>query len=131
MVRATVPVIQSPTDEAAQLVADARRRGDAVAIVSASGARVIVITPGAPATSGDDLLPLGEAARVAATTKRRLARAIRDADLAAVGGQRDRAVRRADLDRWIESRAVRTHPPIEDADIERRMRRIDAARRRE
>lgn len=73
---------------------------------------------------GDPLLPLGEAARVAACRSvRQLREAIAAGDLVAYGGERDRAIRRSDLDRWIESRRV-VHAPIEDDDVERRMKRI-------
>ncbi len=115
-------------DEAMDLVASARRRGDAIAIISAASARVILITPSAPNGAADDLLPLADAARIAA---RVLRGEIRAGHLAAYGGQRDRAVRRDDLCRWIEGRAVKPHAPIDDDDIERRMRRISAARGRQ
>ncbi|MFI5302162.1 MAG: helix-turn-helix domain-containing protein [Polyangiales bacterium] len=77
-----------------------------------------------PSSSPDDLLPLADAARIAATSLRTTRDAIRTGELPATGRQRDRAVRRADLDKWIESRAVKPHAAIDDADIERRMRRL-------
>jgi len=72
------------------------------------------------------LVPVRSAARIAATSPRVINEAIRTGDLAAYGGQRDRAVRMEDLARWIESRKVQLDGP-EDADIERRMRRLTRA----
>jgi hypothetical protein len=68
----------------------------------------------------DELLPLADAARIAGTSVRVLRDAIRAKEVPAFGRQRDRVVRRADLDRWIESRRV-VHEAIDDRDIERRM----------
>lgn len=84
--------------------------------------------------SGSDLLTLVEAARVAGLPCRRdgqpstrvLRDAIRAGDLPAFGRQRDRTVRRDDLERWVESRRV-VHEAIDDRDIERRMRRLASA----
>jgi hypothetical protein len=79
------------------------------------------------ATFDDDpsaLVPLRDAARVAASSARVLREAIRAGDLVAYGGQRDRAVRRRDLDAWIESRRVPAAAGPDDADMERRMRRL-------
>ncbi len=50
--------------------------------------------------------------------------AIRRRELTAFGRMRDRAVRRADFDRWIASREVRPIRGVQDADIERRMPRL-------
>ena len=71
----------------------------------------------------DDLVPLVDAARLAATSVRTVRYAIRSGDLPAYGRQRDRSVRRADLARWVEERRVRVEG-VDDADIERRMRRL-------
>jgi hypothetical protein len=75
--------------------------------------------------SGDagELLPLAEAARVAATSVRVLREAIRAGNLVAFGRQRDRSVFRGDLARWIEERRVRVDG-VDDEDIRRRMRRL-------
>jgi hypothetical protein len=59
----------------------------------------------APRDPGE-LLPVAEAARVAATSVRVLRDAIRAGLLPAHGGQRDRSVRRSDLDAWIATRAA-------------------------
>jgi hypothetical protein len=72
----------------------------------------------------DALVPLGEAARLAATSIRVVRDAVRNRELAAFGRARDRAVRRADLDAWIASRAVKPVRGIDDADIERRIARL-------
>jgi len=83
-----------------------------------------------PPTHGDALLTITEAARHAATSRRVLNDAIRRGVLTAYGGQRDRAVRRADLDAWIESRRYTARHVIGpvDADIERRIRRMEIRR---
>lgn len=77
-----------------------------------------------PAERPDDLVPLRDGARIAATSVFVVRAAIRSGELAAVGKQRDRSVRRAELQRWIESR---THKPVagaDDLDLERRMKRL-------
>ena len=83
------------------------------------------------ATEGDDdprgLVPLGNAARMAATSVRVVRDAIRSGELVAYGRQRDRAVRHEDLCRWIESRKVRAVGPA-DADIDRRIQRLGRKR---
>jgi hypothetical protein len=79
------------------------------AIVAAGGtvfetaAGTIVVLP-KHAADPDELLPLADAAHRAATSVRVLREAIRSGALPALGRQRDRAVRRRDLDAWIESR---------------------------
>jgi hypothetical protein len=81
--------------------------------------------PDDPAT----LIPVRKAACIAGTSARVVREAIRCHDLPAFGRQRDRAVRRADLERWIESRRVPTVQGPDDGDIERRVARIARARR--
>ena len=76
-----------------------------------------------PVERAGDLLLVPEAAKLAAVTERKIAEAIRRGDLPAYGEQRDRAVKRSDLQAWIESRKV-VHVEVDDADIERRMRRL-------
>jgi hypothetical protein len=76
----------------------------------------------------DALVPLAEAARLAATSLRVVRDAIRRRELTAFGRTRDRAVRRADLDTWIASREVRPIRGVQDADIERRMARLARTR---
>ena len=71
------------------------------------------------AADGAELVPLDEAARIAATSKRVLRDAIRAHALAAYGGQRDRSVRRADLD----TRVAPVAGPA-DLDIDRRVARL-------
>jgi hypothetical protein len=77
----------------------------------------------------DGLLPLAEAARLAATSKRVVRDAVRKRELVAFGRERDRAVRRSDLDAWIASRQVQPTPGVADADIEVRMARLSRLRR--
>jgi hypothetical protein len=76
------------------------------------------------AADGAELVPLDEAARIAATSKRVLRDAIRAHALAAYGGQRDRSVRRADLDTWIAERRVAPVAGPADLDIDRRVARL-------
>jgi hypothetical protein len=71
--------------------------------------------------AAEDLVPLAEAARIAATSTRVLRHAIRVGELDAFGRQRDRSVRRADLARWIESRRTRPTTGPVDEDIARRV----------
>jgi surfactin synthase thioesterase subunit len=70
------------------------------------------------------LLPIARAARAAGTSVRVVKDAIRRGDLSAFGGQRDRTVRRADIDRWIESRRSKAVAGPDDPDIERRILRL-------
>ena len=84
---------------------------------------------GADRGSPDDLLPLEDAARTAATSVRVIGDAIRAGALPAYGRQRDRAVRRADLEVWIGARRVRPVNGPDDADLARRMRRLSVAGR--
>ncbi len=96
-----------------------------MSVVTSAGATVIVITSSATSTSPDDLIRIEDAAPIAGLkTTRPIRDAIKSGELPAFGRQRDRAVRRADLDRWIEGRAVRPHAAVDDADLERRMRRL-------
>jgi len=85
------------------------------------------------AEEGDDstnsLVPLAEAARLAATSIRVVRDAIRAGDLAAYGRSRDRAVRAGDLQAWVASRRVVAVAGADDADIERRMSRLERRRR--
>ena len=70
-----------------------------------------------------ELVSVRDAARLAATSLRVVRAAIHTGDLPAFGGQRDRAVRREDLNGWIESRRL-TLPGPNDDDVERRMKRL-------
>ncbi len=76
-------------------------------------------------TNPEELVPLGEAARFAATSPRIVRDAISVGHLPAYGGQRDRSVRRRDLGQWIESRKVPVRMGPDDPDIERRMARLE------
>jgi hypothetical protein len=75
------------------------------------------------------LVPIVDAAKRAKTSARIVRDAIRAGDLPAFGRQRDRSVRRGDLDAWIESRRVRPVAGVDDLDIERRVRRLAASAR--
>jgi hypothetical protein len=77
------------------------------------------------------LLPVAQAARIAAASVRVIRDAIRSGELAAFGRIRDRAVRRADLDGWIENRKVKPIRGVDDADIERRIARLVGAKSRQ
>lgn len=101
----------------------ARKIDDDVAARISVHVTAIVALLSQPVERDEDLLPLPVAARVAATSTRVVKDAIRAGEIVAFGGQRDRSVRRADLRAWIESRKV-VHAAIDDADIEKRMRRI-------
>jgi hypothetical protein len=80
--------------------------------------------------AGDDvLIPVAEAARLAATSVRVVRDAIRRGELAAFGRMRDRAVRHADLAAWTASRALKPVEGIDDADIARRVRRLAQLKR--
>ena len=94
-----------PGEALRALVAAARAAG--ATVVETPGALVIVAPIAVAASDLDALLPLAEAARVAATSMRTLRDAVRREELPAFGRQRDRAVRRRDLDAWIESRRSR------------------------
>jgi hypothetical protein len=74
--------------------------------------------------SDDALIPIPVAAKLAATSVRVLRDAIRAGDLSAYGRQRDRAVRRADLEEWVRNRRVVPLPGPDDADLARRVRRL-------
>lgn len=70
-----------------------------------------------------------EASKIAKVSIRVLRDARRAGHLAMFGSQRSRTIRRADLMAWIESRRAPVIRGVDDADIERRMRRIARARR--
>ena len=74
----------------------------------------------------DALLPLAEAARLAATSQRVIREAIRRGDLQAYGRERDRSVRRVDLDAWVEHRRFASVEGIDDPDMARRFARLAA-----
>ncbi len=82
-----------------------------------------------PAAWDDALIPLAEAARLAATSVRVVRDAIRRGELVAFGRMRDRAVRHADLAAWIASRALQPVEGIDDADIARRVSRLAQVKR--
>jgi hypothetical protein len=93
-------------------------------------AATIVVIPVATGRDPDELVPLADAVRIAATSLRVMRDAIRRGELPAHGRQRDRAVRLRDLDAWIESRRAPVHAGPDDLDVERRMSRIARRRRR-
>ncbi len=70
------------------------------------------------------MVPLAEAARIAGTSTRVVRDALRGGALVGYGGQRDRSVRRADLDAWIASRRLRPIVGVDDRDIEARIARL-------
>jgi hypothetical protein len=80
------------------------------------------------AADPEELLPLPDAARAAATSLRVVRDAIRSQALPAVGRQRDRAVRRRDLDAWIETRRAPV-ARVTESQAERIERRLARARR--
>ena len=82
-----------------------------------------------PDAEDDVLIPVAEAARLAATSVRVVRDAIRRGELPAFGRMRDRAVRHADLAAWIASRALEPVEGIDDADIARRVNRLAQLKR--
>ena len=81
-----------------------------------------------PAAAANDLLRIAVAAQIAATSVRVVRDAIRSGDLAAFGRQRDRCVRRSDLDAWIASRASKPVAGPDDRDLDRRILRLAGPR---
>jgi hypothetical protein len=77
----------------------------------------------------DTLVPLREAARMAATSMRVLRKAIRAGALTAYAQTRGRAVRRSELQTWIEDSKLPTLPGPDDDDVARRVQRIARERR--
>lgn len=77
------------------------------------------------AKGGDALVPLRVAAERAVTTVRVVREAIRVGALRAYGKQRDRAVRVADLNDWIESRRMPSSMGPDDADMDRRVAQVE------
>lgn len=120
-----------PTRAASEVSTTSRRRessnnvDDLARKIAPHLAQILVLLV-PPDERAEDLLPIGEAARMAATSTRVLREANRKGELSMYGHQRDRSVRRRDLAAWIESRRV-IHAPIEDTDIELRMRRLHRA----
>jgi hypothetical protein len=104
------------------LVAAAKAAG--ATVVESAGA-VVLVVPTARTADPTELLPLVEAARVAATSVRVVRDAIRSGVLPAVGKQRDRAVRRGELEAWIESRRAPVVKVTDEQEqrIEARLRR--------
>ena len=82
-----------------------------------------------PQAWDDALIPVAEAARLAATSARVVRDAIRRGELTAFGRMRDRAVRHADLAAWIASRAREPVEGIDDEDIARRVNRLAQLKR--
>ena len=120
----------SAVDDAAARITEARRSGAVVSIMAAGAATVIVIAPPLTANDAADLVTLDDAARtVGHRTTRQLREAIGRGELQAFGSQRSRVVRRADLAAWIESRRVKSHPALDDADLDRRMARLEREQR--
>lgn len=110
----------------AEFLAGARQLG--ATVIEIAGAVHIVLA--CTTSAGDELVPLEQAAKIAATSKRVIADAVRSGDLRAYGRQRDRAIRRADLDAWIEARAVRVEVGRDDDAIDLRVKRIERQRQR-
>ncbi|MBV9945782.1 MAG: helix-turn-helix domain-containing protein [Myxococcales bacterium] len=97
-------------------------RASGATVLEAPGATVIVL-PAAAASDPDQLLPLADAAKLAATSVRVLRDAIRAGVLPAHGRQRDRAIRRRELESWIETRRAPVGQVADDqaARVERRL----------
>jgi hypothetical protein len=102
-------------------------RPDDPRVVNLAVALAAILSPHEPTRGADDLLPLPDAARIAATSVRVLRQAIARGDLPGFGRQRDRSVRRGDLLQWIEARRVRVEG-VDDVDLQRRIRRLRAVR---
>ena len=114
-----------PSPSKAALVATARAMG--ATVIDTPGSLVIVV-PDPMGANPDELLPLAEASRTAATSMRVIRDAIRSGALPAVGRQRDRAVRRRDLDSWIETRRAPV-ANVTEGQAERVERRMARKRR--
>ena len=101
------------------------------AIADAADALARLAREAAAEASSDPatMVPLAEAARSAGTSIRVVRDAVRGGALVGYGGQRDRSVRRADLDAWIASRRVRPVAGVDDRDIEARIARLGRLRR--
>ena len=109
---------------AAEIISAAEACG--ATVVKSGGAVVIVLA--SDRYDRDELLTLVHAAQLAATSTRVLREAIRDGELQAFGRQRDRAVKRCDLDAWIAARRVRVEVGRDDDLIDRRVRRLERQR---
>ena len=83
-----------------------------------------------PTTASSSMIPISEAAWMAATTVRVVRDAIRTGELTAYGRRRDRAVRETDLRAWIAGRRVEPMAGADDLDMERRMRRLERRTRK-
>ncbi|AKV01657.1 hypothetical protein AKJ09_08320 [Labilithrix luteola] len=77
----------------------------------------------------EELIREDDAARIAKRPVRALRDARRAGELKMYGKQRSRTVRRGDLDAWIEASRVKPSAGVDDADIERRMARLQRTRR--
>lgn len=103
------------------MIAHATRLG--ATVVRAPGAVVIIIPD--PTSRPDDLIPIDVVAQIAKTSVRVVKDAIRKRDLAAFGKERDRCVRRSDVDSWIESRRYAPIAGPDDAEVARWMAKRD------
>jgi hypothetical protein len=120
--------VSATVDDALERLLEAKRTGgDVTLAVAADGTAAILIT--LPRTSdAHALIDLVAAAHHAATSPRVLREAMRKGELAGFGGQRDRSVRREDLERWIEARRLSPVAGVDDDDIDRRVRRLASAK---
>src|SRR3974390_3380105 len=104
---------------------------DAAELLASNAQALARLARASAVDSPDDasaLLRIAAAAEHASTSKRVVREAIRSGDLPAYGRQRDRAVRRGDLEHWIESRRARPVAGVDDDDLRRRIRRLRAVR---
>jgi hypothetical protein len=83
-----------------------------------------------PTNADDDLLPLHVAAAIASTSVRSLKDAKRRGELELLGRERSRVVRRRDLVAWIEGRGALSTIGPEDAELDARVERLKARRKR-
>lgn len=104
------------------LVAEGHARLAEAAKLRATGAEIA-------RASGDELVPLKEAASRASTTVRVVRDAIAAGKLRAYGKQRDRSVRVSDLNEWIESRRTPGVLGPDDNDMDRRVAMLAKRRR--
>lgn len=119
--------MKSTIDQAFDHLAAARSsKADVTIAVASGGAVVILVTP--PRASEALMLSLHDAARQAGTSVRVVRDAIRAGELTAYGRQRDRSINPRDLARWVDSRRVKPIQGIDDADMDRRVERLAAAR---
>jgi excisionase family DNA binding protein len=104
----------------AKIIVEAKALGGTIVD---SPAAVVIVVP--RIVESRSHLPLAEAAQLGGVSEKTMRREIRAGRLVASGTRRTLVVDRADLDRWIESRAVRV--PSADDELDAMVRAREAA----